>query len=51
MGVPWGQVLEVLDEVARAAVFRLYPNYEQVHDEIFVRVTNLPVLDVIRDIR
>ncbi|CAI5470447.1 unnamed protein product [Closterium sp. Yama58-4] len=45
------QVLEVLDEVAQAEVFRAFPMYEQVHDRIYVRVAGLPVIDQIRDIR
>ncbi|CAI5502696.1 unnamed protein product [Closterium sp. Naga37s-1] len=45
------QVLEVLDEVAQAEVFRTFPMYEQVHERIYVRVAGLPVIDQIRDIR
>ncbi|CAI7914754.1 unnamed protein product, partial [Closterium sp. NIES-53] len=45
------QVLEVLDEVAQAEVFRAFPMYEQVHERIYVRVAGLPVIDQIRDIR
>eukprot|EP00250_Pteridium_aquilinum_P033332 c5464_g1_i1 orf=283-3030(-) len=44
-------VLEVMEEVALNVVLRFHPNYEKIHDKIFVRVTNLPVFDQIRNIR
>ncbi|KDP43879.1 hypothetical protein JCGZ_20889 [Jatropha curcas] len=44
-------VLEVMEEVARNVVFNLHPNYKNIHQKIYVRVTNLPVYDQIRNIR
>ncbi|KAJ8759389.1 hypothetical protein K2173_006909 [Erythroxylum novogranatense] len=44
-------VLEVMEEVARNVVFELHPNYKNIHQKIYVRVTNLPVYDQIRNIR
>eukprot|EP00249_Psilotum_nudum_P028835 c38786_g1_i1 orf=143-2887(+) len=44
-------VLEVLEEVALNVVLRLHPNYQKIHNKIYVRVTNLPVFDQIRNIR
>lgn len=44
-------VLEVMEEVANKVVFDLHPNYKQIHLKIFVRITNLPVYDQIRNIR
>ncbi|CAI9094994.1 OLC1v1030843C1 [Oldenlandia corymbosa var. corymbosa] len=44
-------VLEVMEEVANKIVFHLHPNYKQIHQTIYVRVTNLPVYDQIRNIR
>lgn len=44
-------VLEVMEEVANKVVFDLHPNYRQIHKIIYVRITNLPVYDQIRNIR
>ncbi|CAN1159255.1 DNA replication licensing factor MCM2 [Linum perenne] len=44
-------VLEVMEEVAKSVVFDLHPNYKNIHQTIYVRVTNLPVYDQIRNIR
>ncbi|GLJ12831.1 hypothetical protein SUGI_0198590 [Cryptomeria japonica] len=44
-------VLEVMEEVAQNVVWRLHPNYKNIHDKIYVRITNLPVYDQIRNIR
>nr|XP_043607158.1 DNA replication licensing factor MCM2 [Erigeron canadensis] len=44
-------VLEVMEEVANKVVFNLHPNYKSIHQKIYVRVTNLPVYDQIRNIR
>lgn len=44
-------VLEVMEEVALNVVMNLHPNYRNIHDKIYVRITNLPVYDQIRNIR
>ncbi|KAJ0101307.1 hypothetical protein Patl1_05630 [Pistacia atlantica] len=44
-------VLDVMEEVARKVVFDLHPNYKNIHQKIYVRITNLPVYDQIRNIR
>ncbi|XP_052184215.1 DNA replication licensing factor MCM2 [Diospyros lotus] len=44
-------VLEVMEEVAKNVVFDLHPKYKQIHQKIYVRITNLPVYDQIRNIR
>ncbi|XP_057950035.1 DNA replication licensing factor MCM2 [Malania oleifera] len=44
-------VLEVMEEVAKSFVFDLHPNYKNIHQKIYVRITNLPVYDQIRNIR
>ncbi|CAL1355222.1 unnamed protein product [Linum trigynum] len=44
-------VLEVMEEVAKSVVFDLHPKYKNIHQKIYVRVTNLPVYDQIRNIR
>ncbi|XP_048318279.1 DNA replication licensing factor MCM2 [Ziziphus jujuba] len=44
-------VLEVMEDVAKNVVFNLHPNYKNIHQKIYVRITNLPVYDQIRNIR
>ncbi|GMH23361.1 hypothetical protein Nepgr_025204 [Nepenthes gracilis] len=44
-------VMEVMEEVAEKFVFQLHPNYKNIHQKIYVRITNLPVYDQIRNIR
>ncbi|GMI89842.1 MINICHROMOSOME MAINTENANCE 2 [Hibiscus trionum] len=44
-------VLEVMEDVAQRVVFDLHPNYRNIHQKIYVRITNLPIYDQIRDIR
>ncbi|KAF6134041.1 hypothetical protein GIB67_038332 [Kingdonia uniflora] len=44
-------VLEVMEEVAKDVVFEMHKNYKNIHQTIYVRITNLPVYDQIRNIR
>jgi DNA replication licensing factor MCM2 len=44
-------MLPILNEVAMDVTSELYPDYPRVHDQIFVRVRDLPVLDNLRDLR
>ncbi|KAA3484192.1 DNA replication licensing factor MCM2-like [Gossypium australe] len=44
-------VLEVMEDVAQRVVFDLHPNYKNIHHKIYIRITNLPIYDQIRDIR
>lgn len=44
-------VLEVIEDVANNVVFDLHPNYKNIHQKIYVHITNLPVYDQIRNIR
>ncbi|AES91988.2 putative DNA helicase [Medicago truncatula] len=44
-------VLEVMEDVAKSVVFNLHANYKHIHQKIYVRITNLPVYDQIRNIR
>lgn len=45
------EMLEIFDECARDVVFAMYPQYSQVTDEIHVRVTKLPIVDSLRELR
>ena len=44
-------MLEIFNGVAKQEALKLYPAYESIVKDIFVRVTELPILDQIRDIR
>ncbi|ERN06348.1 hypothetical protein AMTR_s00016p00242770 [Amborella trichopoda] len=44
-------VLEVMEEVAQSVVLDLHKNYKNICQRIYVRVTNLPIYDQIRNIR
>ena len=45
------QVLPIFHEVARAEVLKRFGAYEAIHRNVFVRITDLPISDAIRDIR
>ena len=45
------EMLEIFDRVARLVVLRMYPDYDRIHPQIHVRMTELPVLDTLRGIR
>lgn len=40
-----------MEEVAQKVVFDFHKNYKNIHQKIYVRITNLPVYDQIRNIR
>ena len=44
-------MLPIFNEVAMDITSELYPDYSRVHDQIFIRVRELPVLDNLRDLR
>lgn len=45
------QMLEIFDEVAKSFVLQLYPTYERVTSEIHVRISELPLIEDIRQFR
>eukprot|EP00878_Enallax_costatus_P021729 GHUV01023020.1.p1 GENE.GHUV01023020.1~~GHUV01023020.1.p1 ORF type:complete len:754 (+),score=252.85 GHUV01023020.1:214-2475(+) len=45
------KMLRLLDEAATEHVAHVYPEFEQIHDAVHVRITGLPVDDSIRDLR
>ncbi|OAL01352.1 MCM-domain-containing protein [Phaeosphaeriaceae sp. SRC1lsM3a] len=45
------EVLKIFDQVAMEAVLIPYPDYERIHSEIHVRITDLPVQYTIRGLR
>ena len=44
-------VLKKFNETAMQVVKHRYPDYDEIHNEIFVRITDLPITDKLRDIR
>lgn len=44
-------ILEIFNEAATDVTFSIFSEYGSIHPEIFVRISNLPVLDQLRDIR
>ena len=44
-------MLEYFHESAFKVVLSRFENYGKIHEQIFVRITNLPIVDAIRDIR
>ena len=44
-------MLEIFDEVARRMTLRVFPNYGDIQQEIHVRITDLPIMDTMRELR
>lgn len=44
-------MLPILDDVAMDVLLQVYPDYQQVHQQVFVRIRDLPVQDKLRDLR
>ena len=44
-------MFDVLNEAATRHVLRLFPSYHTIRDEIHVRVSDVPILDSLRDLR
>lgn len=45
------KVIEIFNEAAKAVTLSIFPDYGLIHPEIFVRISDLPVADKLRDIR
>ena len=45
------EMLEIFDETATNITLRMFPNYDKVHESIHVRITELPIVDSLRDLR
>ena len=45
------EMFKLLDEAAMEVVRIMFPDYDQIHQAIHVRITNLPIQDSIRDLR
>jgi DNA replication licensing factor MCM2 len=45
------EMLSLMNQVAKDKVLQMYPDYEGIHDEIYVRITDFPILDSLRDLR
>lgn len=44
-------ILPIFNEVAFELVNEVFPNYQNVHKEIYVRIFDLPIEDKLRDLR
>jgi DNA replication licensing factor MCM2 len=44
-------VLPVLNEVAKGLTFEINPDYDNIHQDIFVRIKDLPIHDCLRTLR
>ena len=44
-------MIELLDQVATRYTLKLFPEYRHIKDEIFVRISSLPISDSLRDLR
>ena len=44
-------MLDVLNEAATRHTFRLFPSYHAIRDEIHVRISDVPIVDSLRDLR
>lgn len=44
-------MLTIFDEVAVDAILVYYPEYKQIHDEVHVRIADLPLSSSLRDLR
>lgn len=45
------QMLEIFDKVAKEMVLSIFPTYERVTNEIFVRISDLPLIEELRTFR
>mmetsp|Transcript_31335 Transcript_31335/g.43462 ORF Transcript_31335/g.43462 Transcript_31335/m.43462 type:complete len:877 (+) Transcript_31335:109-2739(+) len=45
------ELLPIFSQVAKEVVLSHYGNYDQIHQDIFLRIAGLPIIDQIRDIR
>ena len=46
-----GLMLPLLNQMAWIVVLDQFPQYKEIHDECFVRVAELPIIDTLRDLR
>lgn len=44
-------MLAIFDEVALENTLAMFPNYRSIQSEVHVRITDLPALDSLRDLR
>jgi DNA replication licensing factor MCM2 len=45
------QILPIFDEVAMEVVLSGFENYDKIHNEVHVRIANLPSVETLRDLR
>lgn len=45
------EMLEIFNEAALEVTLAMFPNYERIHKQIYVRIINLPLIEEIRSLR
>lgn len=45
------EILEIFNQAAKDVVLSMFPAYERIHKEIFIRIANLPLVEDIRSLR
>ena len=45
------EILEIFNQAAKEIVLSMFPAYERIHKEIFIRITELPLTEDIRSLR
>jgi DNA replication licensing factor MCM2 len=44
-------MFEIFNQEAMAVVLTLFPHYDEIHPEVLVRITDLPIVDTLRSLR
>jgi DNA replication licensing factor MCM2 len=44
-------MLPILNEVTFDVLLEVYPDYARIHDQVFIRIKDLPIEDKLRDLR
>ena len=45
------EVLDIFNEAAKEIILVMYPEYYKIHEQIFVRITGLPLVEDLRSLR
>ncbi|KCV71384.1 minichromosome maintenance protein 2 [Fonticula alba] len=51
LGLAPTEMLAIFDEVALEFTLTMFPHYHQIHPEVHVRISDVPVIDKLRDLR
>ncbi|KAF0989213.1 hypothetical protein HZS_8076, partial [Henneguya salminicola] len=45
------EIIDIFNETAKSVVLLMYPRYERIITEVFIRISNLPIIEEIRSLR